>query len=109
MGLVGAFAAREVFVSTIAITYAADTADDHRGDLIQAMTADTHADGSAVWTPLVAASVLIWFALAMQCMSTLAVVKRETGSWRWPLFMLGYMNALAYVVCLLIYQIGTRI
>jgi ferrous iron transport protein B len=49
---------------------------------------------------------LVWFVLAMQCMSTLAIVRRETGGWRWPLFMLLYMNALAYVVALGVYQIG---
>ena len=46
--------------------------------------------------------------LAMQCMSTLAIVRRETRSWRWPIFMLVYMNALAYIVCLVIYQVGSR-
>jgi ferrous iron transport protein B len=55
---------------------------------------------------LVAVSLLVWFVLAMQCMSTLAIVRRETGGWRWPIFMLVYMNALAYVVALGVYQIG---
>jgi ferrous iron transport protein B len=54
----------------------------------------------------VAVSLLVWFVLAMQCVSTLAIVRRETGTWRWPLFMLLYMNGLAYVVCLAIYQVG---
>jgi ferrous iron transport protein B len=94
----------------LSITYAADDPEDKgsRG-LANAMRADKHADGSPVWTPLVAVSVLVWFVLAMQCMSTLAVVRRETGGWTWPLFMLVYMNVLAYVVCLLIYQIGIRL
>ena len=51
-------------------------------------------------------NLLVWFVLAMQCMSTIAIVRRETNSWRWPLFMLLYMNGLAYVVCLGIYQVG---
>ena len=63
-------------------------------------------DGRPVWTPLVAISLLIWFVLAMQCMSTMAVARRETGGWGWPLFMLLYMNALAYGVCLIVYQVG---
>ena len=75
-------------------------------DLEAAMRADVQADGSLVWTPLVAVSLLIWFVLAMQCMSTLAVVRRETGGWRWPLGMLLYMTGLAYVVCLVVYQVG---
>ncbi len=110
VGLLGSFAAREVFVSTMAITYA--SSDD---DLGQAMLNDTYPPsygelaGKPVWTPLIASSVLVWFVLAMQCMSTLAVVKRETGGWKWPLFMLVYMNALAYIVCLAIYQVGIRL
>jgi ferrous iron transport protein B len=105
VGLVGAFAAREVFVSTMAITYNAGSEDETQ-PLEAAMLADTYPDGRPVWTPLVAVSLLVWFVLAMQCMSTLAIVKRETASWRWPIFMLLYMNGVAYVVCLAIYQIG---
>jgi ferrous iron transport protein B len=105
IGLIGSFAAREVFVSTMAITYGAGSEDD-TADLSAVMQADAYADGSKVWTPLVAISLLVWFVLAMQCMSTLAVVRRETGSWKWALGMLIYMNALAYVVCLAIYQVG---
>ena len=55
-----------------------------------------------------AISVLIWFVLAMQCMSTFAIVRRETGGWGWPIFMLVYMNVLAYVVCLAVFQVGSR-
>ena len=109
VGLVGAFAAREVFVSTMGIIYSVGAVEDETADLSGAMAADTHANGAPVWTPLVAVSLLVWFVLAMQCMSTLAIVRRETGSWRWPVFMLVYMNALAYVVCLAIYQVGSRL
>jgi ferrous iron transport protein B len=105
IGLVGAFAAREVFVSTMAITYNAGSEDETQ-PLEAAMLADKYPDGRPVWTPLVAVSLLVWFVLAMQCMSTLAIVKRETASWRWPIFMLVYMNGLAYLVCLAIFQIG---
>jgi ferrous iron transport protein B len=102
---VGAFAAREVFVSTMAITYAAGD-EDNTADLSQAMRNDTYPTGKPVWTPLVAISLLVWFVLAMQCMSTLAIVRRETGGWTWPIGMLIYMNALAYGVCLVVYQVG---
>lgn len=108
VGVIGAFAAREVFVSTMAIVYGTG-GDEETVNLATAMLADRHPDGSRIWTPLVAASLLLWFVLAMQCMSTVMVVRQETGGWRWPLFMLGYMNALAYVVCLLFYQIGSRL
>lgn len=108
VGLVSAFAAREVFVSTLGITYSIADTGKTTSDLSQAMNEDRRADGSPVWTPLVAASLLLWFVLAMQCMSTMAVVRRETGSWAWPLAQLGMMNGIAYISCLLLYQIGSR-
>nr|MBA3937933.1 ferrous iron transport protein B [Planctomycetota bacterium] len=109
VGLVGAFAAREVFVSTLGIVYSVGEAEDDSLPLHEALKADRRADGRPVWTPVVAISLLVWFVLAMQCMSTLAVVRRETGGWGWPLFQLVYMNALAYAGALLVYQIGTRL
>ena len=110
VGLVGAFAAREVFVSTMGITYAVgDTEESGTNDLASAMQADRYPNGKPVWTPLVAVSLLVWFVLAMQCMSTLAIVRRETGGWTWPIIMLVYMNALAYVVALAVFQVGSRI
>ncbi len=69
-----------------------------------AMRKDVRPDGRPVWTPLVACSVLLWFVPAMQCTSTLMVVRQETGGWKWPVFMLVYMNVLAYVACLVLYQ-----
>jgi ferrous iron transport protein B len=83
--------------------------DSGTTDLEAAMKSDRRPDGRPVWTPLVAASLLVWFVLAMQCMSTLAIVRRETGGWRWPIAMLVYMNALAYVVALGVYQVGSRL
>jgi ferrous iron transport protein B len=110
IGLVAAFAAREVFVSTLGITYAVgDVEDGNTANLAKAMRSDHYADGRPIWSPLVAVSLLVWFVLALQCMSTLAVVRRETGGWRWPIFMLVYMNALAYVLSLLVFQIGSRL
>jgi len=110
IGLIAAFAARETFVSTEGVVYAAgDTDKNGTKPLADAMRADAYANGQPVWTPLVAVSLLIWFVLAMQCMSTLAIVRRETGGWTWPIFMTLYMNGLAYVICLLVYQTGRRI
>jgi ferrous iron transport protein B len=106
VGLVGAFAAREVFVSTMGIIYSVGEVEDETVDLEAAMKADTHPDGRPVWSTPVALSLLVFFVLAMQCMSTLAIVRRETGGWKWPLFMLAYMNALAYVAALGTYQIA---
>ncbi|HEX5245338.1 MAG TPA: ferrous iron transport protein B [Tepidisphaeraceae bacterium] len=114
IGLVSAFAAREVFISSMGIVYSVGNVEDGKtADLASAMKADMYSSGpragKPVWTPIVAVSLLVWFVLAMQCMSTFAVVRRETGGWRWPIFMLVYMNALAYVVALLVYQVGTRV
>lgn len=106
VGMVGAFGAREVFVSTMGIVYAAGSDDENVQPLEDAMKADKYADGKPVWRPLVAITMLIWFVLAMQCLSTVAIVRRETGTWKWPLLQILYMNGLAYTVCLIVYQIG---
>lgn len=99
VGLVGAFAAREVFVSTLGIVYAIGSgADAQSQSLRQAL--------AGAYTPLTGLSLLIFFALAMQCMSTLAVVRRETGGMRWPMFLFGYMTVLAWTASLIAYQSG---
>jgi len=107
IGLISSFAARETVISTLAIVYnVGDAGNDQSESLIQAMRDAKRPDGSRVWTPLVALSLMVFFVLACQCMSTVAVVRRETNSWRWPLFMVGYMLALAYVSSLVTYQGG---
>ena len=63
-------------------------------------------DGSAVFTPLASISLMVFFVLAAQCMSTVAIVKRESGSWKWAVFMVVYMTAAAYLASLLVYQGG---
>lgn len=108
IGLVAAFAAREVFVSTLGIVYSVGSAEEDTTELAKAMQLDMRADGGPVWTPLVGISLMVWFVFAMQCISTMAVVRRETGGWRWPLVQLAFMNTLAYGVCLAIYQLGSR-
>lgn len=107
VGIIASFAAREVLVSTLGLVYGlGDGTDEESPSLREAMRADRHRDGSPVYTPLVGLSLLVFFVLAMQCMSTLAAVKRETGGWKWPLFQLGYMTTLAYTASLLVYQVG---
>jgi ferrous iron transport protein B len=106
--LIGSFAAREVLVSTLAIVYniGAD-ADEGSVDLIKALREEiSPVTGKPIYTPLTAVSLMVFFVLACQCMSTLAVVKRETNSWRWPLFMLVYMNGLAWIGAFVVYQGG---
>jgi ferrous iron transport protein B len=74
--------------------------------LRQKIKAETYADGRPVYSPLVGLSLMVFFALACQCMSTLAVVKRETHSWRWPTFLFLYTGALAWVASFAVYQGG---
>jgi len=108
IGLIGAFAARETFVSTMGISYAVGNTDESGTQSLQsAMRADRFANGKPVWTPLVAISLLVWFVLALQCISTVAIARRETGGWGWPIFMIVYMNVLAYVGSLVVFQIGS--
>jgi ferrous iron transport protein B len=104
IGLVAAFAAREVFVSTLGIVYSVGDPGDETSDLQSAMKADRRADGSPVWTTAVAISMLVWFVLAMQCMSTTAVVRRETGGWSWPIAQLVGMNVMAWICAFAAYH-----
>ncbi len=107
VGIIGAFAAREVFISTLGIVFSVGgEADEGSEPLRQALRDAKNPDGSRAYTPLVGLSLMIFFALACQCMSTLAVVRRETASLRWPLFLFGYMTALAWIVSFLVYQGG---
>ncbi|HLL76128.1 MAG TPA: ferrous iron transport protein B [Pyrinomonadaceae bacterium] len=107
IGLIASFAARETLVSTLSIVYnAGDGAGEESASLVEAVRNARRPDGSRAWTPLVAVSMMVLFVLACQCMSTVAVVRRETNSWRWPLFMVGYMLALAYVASLITFQGG---
>jgi ferrous iron transport protein B len=106
VGILGAFAAREVFVSTMGIVFDINDADEQNQPLREALRSATRADGSKLMTPLTGVSLMVFFVLACQCMSTLAVVRRESGSWKWPLFMLGYQTALAYTAALVVFQAG---
>ncbi len=110
IGLIGSFAAREVFVSTMSVVYAVESEDEEDlAPLRQRLREDRRADGTPVFTPLVCLSLLIFYVFAMQCISTLAIVKRETNTWKWPLFQLGYMTGTAYLLSLAVYQIGTAL
>lgn len=107
VGLIGAFAAREVFVSTMGVVYnIGKDVDEESTTLREQMRAELNGDGSPVYSPLTGLSLMVFFALACQCLSTLAVVKRETQSWRWPLFLLVYMSVLAWSCSFIVYQGG---
>lgn len=108
ISLITSFAAREVMVSTLAIIYEIESGDENSLDLQTSMQNDINPKtGKKVWSTLTGISVLIFFAYACQCMSTLTVVRKETNSYLWPLFLFVYMTGLAYISSYLIYQIGT--
>ena len=105
-GIIAAFAAREVIVSTLATLYSVGDADEASPVLRDQLKADRYPDGRPVFTPLVAVSLLVFFVFALQCMSTLAIARRETNTWRWPAVMWFYMTGLGYLCSLLVYQGG---
>lgn len=107
IGLVSSFAARETLVSTLGLIYGVGAdADEESVPLREALRRETYASGARVYTPLVGLALMVFFVLACQCMSTLAIVRRETASWRWPLFMFGYMTVLAWIAAFIVYQGG---
>ena len=107
IGLITSFVAREVLVSTMATIYNVEEADETSVDLRSALQSEVDPEtGERVYTPLVAVALMVFFALACQCMATVAIVKRETNGWRWPIVMVLYMTALAYVGSFVVYQGG---
>jgi len=106
-GLLAAFTAREVIIGALGTIYSVADADENsialRDHLRKARDPKT---GEVLYTPLVAISLLIFFVLALQCSSTLAIVRRELNSWKWPVFMWLYMTGAAYLLSLLVYQGG---
>lgn len=106
IGLIGSFAAREVFVGTMAVIYDVGDADETSEPLLERMAAEKWPDGTPVFTPLVCVGLMVFYVLALQCVSTIAIVRRETNSWRWPLFQIAYLTALAYLGALVVYQGG---
>ena len=109
VGVLTSFLAREVFVSTMSVLLEGDPESNlqDRGVLARIRTA-RRTDGTPVFTPATSASLLVFFVLAMQCLSTLVVTRRETGSWRWAALQLVYMTSLAYGLALVTYQ-GLRL
>jgi ferrous iron transport protein B len=107
IGLISSFAARETIISTLSIVYnVGQDSETRSSSLVDTLRNARRRDGSRIWTPLTGISLMIFFLLACQCMSTVAVVRRETNSWRWPMFMVGYMMVLAYIASLLTFQGG---
>jgi ferrous iron transport protein B len=113
MAAIASFPAREVMVGTLGIIFGegeGDAGDEqYQGSVGRSLIAATREDRSneRLFTIPVALSVLVFFALCSQCVSTLVIIKRETGSWGWPIFTFVYMTALAYFGAMLTYQIGS--
>ena len=105
IALITSFAAREVFVGSMATIYAVQDDGENNLPLIEKMHAEKDNQGQPVYTLATGLSLMVFYAFAMMCMATLAVVKRETKSWKWPLIQLGYMGALAYFGALITYQL----
>ena len=106
IALITSFAAREVFVGTMATLYSVgEDADENNNTLRKKMMGATRPDGGKVYTLATGVSLMIFYLFAMQCMSTLAIVKRETRSWKWPMIQLVYMTALAYIMSFAAYQL----
>ncbi|RLD30103.1 MAG: ferrous iron transport protein B [Bacteroidetes bacterium] len=105
IALITSFAAREVFIGTLATIYSVGSADAEQEETIkQRMVAEVYPNGNKIFTLASGISLLLFYAFAMQCMSTLAIVKRETNSWKWPLIQLFSMTSIAYVVALIVFQ-----
>jgi len=106
IALITSFAAREVFIGTMATLYSVEGGKNaDRQTLRQRMESATREDGTKVYTLAAGVSLMIFYAFAMQCMSTLAVVRRETKSWKWPIVQFAYMTGLAYIMSLIFYQL----
>jgi ferrous iron transport protein B len=109
IGIVSSFVAREVFVSAMGTVYNVEDTESDTGqvDLQKKLREDIDPrTGKHIFTPLVAICLMVYYVLAMQCMSTVAVVRRETNGWKWPLFQIGYMTGMAWVVTFLVYHTG---
>jgi ferrous iron transport protein B len=107
IALITSFAAREVMVATMATVHNLGSSDDDFRSLRETLrTATDPETGRRIYSPLIAVSLMVFFVLACQCMSTVAIVRRETNSWRWPLFMVVMMNALAWIASFAVFQGG---
>jgi ferrous iron transport protein B len=109
IGIVASFAAREVFVSTMSLVYNVgefEKSDDARNSLADILREQTRPDGTPVYTVLTALTLMVFYVFALQCVSTVAVVRRETNSWKWPLFQWLYMGVLAWTLAFLVQHTG---
>ena len=106
VAVVSSFAAREVFVGTLATIYSVGSQGENEGTIKLKMAEDINPEtGKKIFNFATGISLLLFYAFAMQCISTLAIVKKETNSWKWPMIQLFFMSGLAYVSALIAYQL----
>jgi ferrous iron transport protein B len=107
IGIISSLLQREVFVSTMGTIYNIENADEESSSLKEQLQRDIDPEtGLPTFTLLTAICIMVYYVLAMQCLSTVAVVRRETNSWRWPLFQFSYMTLLAYAATFITYRVG---
>ncbi len=106
VGLIGSFGAREVMVGTMGVIFGVENAADDPAPLTARLRDAKKADGTPVYSTRTGLALLAFFVLACQCMSTVAAIRRETGSWKWPAFVVAYTYALGYVAAVLVYQVS---
>jgi ferrous iron transport protein B len=106
VGLIGSFGAREVMVGTMGVIFGVENAADDPAPLTTRLREAKKPDGSLVYSTATGLALLAFFVLACQCMSTVAAIKRETGTWRWPAFVLAYTYVLGYAAAVLVYQVS---
>jgi ferrous iron transport protein B len=107
VGFVGGFLAKEIVVTTLGTLYAAGEGEgEHNLSLRESLRTAVRQDGAPMYTPLIAFSVMVLFLLYLPCIATVAIIRRETNSWRWPIFTILYTIAVAWVASFLVYQGG---
>lgn len=112
ISLIYSFAAREVFNSSLSIIYSVEETDDEDENQLRlrdSLAQEKHADGTPVYTVGLCIALMVFFVFAMQCLSTVAIVRRETQSWKWPLFQIFYMTGTGYLLAVLVFQISRLI
>lgn len=110
IGVLASFAARETFISTLSTVYSLggdlDTEEDSgRQTILERMRSEVRADGTPVFSLATGISLLLYYAFAMQCLSTVAIVKKETNSWKWALLQMFFMTGVAYIAAMIAYQL----
>jgi ferrous iron transport protein B len=106
VGLIGSFGARELMVGTMGVIFGVENADEDPAPLTEQLREARHPDGTPVYTTRTGLAILAFFVLACQCMSTVAAIRRETSSLRWPAFVVGYTYALGYAAAVVVYQVA---